>query len=97
MTREEKKKYVDAYNKLVDLVKDGYLKKEAFDQAIRDLLFDVISKFDKEITEYDASKILGMTCHGCIYRDLTAYSYPCLSCKRIHECQSEDCYKNEEE
>ena len=96
MTKEEKKKYVDAYNKLIDLVKDGCLKKETFDQAIRDLLFEIMSKFEKETT-HDVSKVLGMTCLGCIYKDLTAVSYPCLSCKRIHECQSEDCYKEEEE
>ena len=46
-------------------------------------------KKENEIT-YD-------TCLGCIYKDLPAYSYPCLSCKRIHECQGEDFYKDEEE
>ena len=56
-----------------------------------------MTREEKEIIEYDVSKPLGMMCHGCIYEDLTAYSYPCLSCERIHECQSEDCYKDKEE
>lgn len=98
MTREEKKKYVDAYNKLVDLAKDGYLKKEPFDQAIRDLLFEIISKFDKEINELDARKLLDMpSCYDCEYEDLTAYSLPCLYCGRIHKSRENDLYVRKEE
>lgn len=91
-------KVKDGINIRADMM--GYWRKEIIKQketGVIVLPWFLTAITVKEDVEIQVDKETTMTCLGCIYRDLAAVSYPCLSCKRISECQSEDCYKDEEE